>query len=622
MLYCSIDPTHDSFRSTIILQRKTATENASRRASRADSPVKQTSTIPSIPPSPASVSQSQLPEIDEQGFTTTDTVNDTTITPSHPRPLPDQPAKPSLETEPTYPAPVPVRPPTDPGVVASRLSASLQSNSAAYQLRVSPSQPPINLTAQDMPDVGETRFQRVDDTPPPQPPMKTRATQVQQNSHAHTMSARVPDVPDPSTRYTPPDQQNGPVQGRPLIFAAMEATETSDAHDLRVDPRMIGFIGNVSAAVKMEEVHDFARNHVGYQTPNSTPPPPPPEKEEKPHRKKLSKVRRDQPSRKIEEVPVERNSPTRVGSSRTTVLRSPEGGDSRATRRPSASVANTLPTPVSPAAKPSTPPRTRDESQRQGGDSEHHVRKRSLSTENKQNRRSRDAVKMLTEKQMEKLSNRQSYNGSPSKLPDLPTSPSKRQTPSDQQSAYPPPPHKLSYRSTAPFIPTQPAEIPNNPQSNGKRSHHTGQLSISNAVGSRHISAQLPTPPEEYQPSPPPRPRREQRSVPPPTHHHHEQPATSREPSPEPRFYPLVTHLANPVLLEELLCYFTYYDWLMLATVSKEVRKTLYEEGREPVLERYLRTVGYARWSWNSPEPLKLRVEVSSACLVCLHKSS
>ena len=93
-------------------------------------------------------------------------------------------------------------------------------------------------------------------------------------------------------------------------------------------------------------------------------------------------------------------------------------------------------------------------------------------------------------------------------------------------------------------------------------------------------------------------------------HHHHEQPGESREPPPEPRFYPLVAHLADTILLEELLCYLTYYDWLTLAFVSKEVRLTMYEKGREQILERYLRTVGYARWSWASQEPLELRVQV------------
>ncbi|KAI0087201.1 hypothetical protein BDY19DRAFT_307605 [Irpex rosettiformis] len=505
--------------------RKTATESGSKRVSQVDSPAKQPSTIPSILSSPASFAQSQLPEIDEQEFSTNEKLNDATITASHPHPHsqfhPDPPPEPSLDSKPTYPAPVPVHPPTEPGIVASRLSASLHSTSTAYQTRASPSQPYVDLSTQDMPDVGETRFQRVEE-PPPEPPMKSRVSHTRQDAHGNKVLVRAPDVPDPNTRYTPPDQHNGPVQGRPLIFAAMEATETSGAHDLRVDPRMIGFIGNASATKKTEEVHEFVRRHTGYQTPTSTPPPPPPEKEEKAHRKKLSKVRRDQPSRKVEDE-VGRSSPTKPGSARTTIVRSPDEGESRTALHRSMSAANPTTTSALPT-KSGSPPRVRDETERQGSDIERHARKRSVHTENKLNRRSRDGVKTLTEKQVEKLSNRKSYNGSP-KLPEPPVSPPKRPAPVEQSPAYPPPPHKLSYRSTAPFIPTQPAEVPIAPISASKHSlHHVHvrQLSLTNGSGSRHTTSQLPTPPEENQATMPLRPRREKKSASPPSHRHHE----------------------------------------------------------------------------------------------------
>ena len=82
---------------------------------------------------------------------------------------------------------------------------------------------------------------------------------------------------------------------------------------------------------------------------------------------------------------------------------------------------------------------------------------------------------------------------------------------------------------------------------------------------------------------------------------------------PAPQFYPLVKHIADPVLLSNLLCYLAYFEWCQLAAVSKEIRVIVAEnrELEELVLERYLRTVGYDRWCWKQPEPLKLSLQVS-----------
>ncbi|KAI0343841.1 hypothetical protein BDW22DRAFT_1212341 [Trametopsis cervina] len=566
--------------------RKTATERASRRASRADSPAKRISKIPSIPPSPASPPQSQLPEIDEQGFLREQILDDATVTASRPQGL-------------TYTAPIPIHPPTQPGALTSQLSTSLQSTSSTSHSPAPPSETISVASRGEMPDVGDTRFQNTGERSPALP---VKSHQGLSRSYEDNEETRAPTQyqQQPERKTPPSEQQNSTMRRGPLIFAAMEATEMSEVHNIYVEPEMVGFIGGVSAAAKAEEAYTFGP-HASYQTPNSTPPPPP-EKEEKIHSRKLSKPKREHSSRKTDvakEDVVQNHSHSRHGSSRTVVYNSVAEGSSVQHRSAPA-----------PTNQPGPSSRTREETERQSSDVERHARRPSVSSENKLKRRSRDGVKALTEKQMEKLSNRKSYTDVPQRPSEPQASSSRRPTPVEQTTAYPPPPHKLSYKSTAPFIPTQPAEpstIP--PPHHAKRTHHAGQLSLSTENGSRHASPQLPTPPEEYTPSAPKKPRRQKKSASPPaTRDQHA--ALSPEIKREPQSYPLVVHLAHTVLLEELLSYLTYFEWLTLASVSKEVRRTLFEDGRESVLERYLRTVGYTRWIWDTPEPLKLRVEV------------
>ncbi|OBZ77675.1 hypothetical protein A0H81_02251 [Grifola frondosa] len=76
----------------------------------------------------------------------------------------------------------------------------------------------------------------------------------------------------------------------------------------------------------------------------------------------------------------------------------------------------------------------------------------------------------------------------------------------------------------------------------------------------------------------------------------------------EPTFYPLARHLAASALLVNLVSYLSFFDWLAVISVSKEIRTCISgdRESREGVLERYLRTVGYARWAWTEPEPVVL----------------
>ena len=72
--------------------------------------------------------------------------------------------------------------------------------------------------------------------------------------------------------------------------------------------------------------------------------------------------------------------------------------------------------------------------------------------------------------------------------------------------------------------------------------------------------------------------------------------------------------LTDAGLLYSLLEYLTFFDWVMLYSVSKHLRKQLEDERdlREEVLERFLETVGYERWTWDEQEPLSLSLVVSA----------
>lgn len=82
--------------------------------------------------------------------------------------------------------------------------------------------------------------------------------------------------------------------------------------------------------------------------------------------------------------------------------------------------------------------------------------------------------------------------------------------------------------------------------------------------------------------------------------------------------FPLARFVSNPQLLGNLLSYFSFYDWCILSSVTREVRIILVQskELREEVLERYLKTVGYARWAWDDKEPISLSLQVSPQCRV------
>jgi hypothetical protein len=77
----------------------------------------------------------------------------------------------------------------------------------------------------------------------------------------------------------------------------------------------------------------------------------------------------------------------------------------------------------------------------------------------------------------------------------------------------------------------------------------------------------------------------------------------------KPTFYPLLQHLQNRELLTELLTHLSFCEWLILwGGVSKAIRQALDSDPAlcDVALERYLGTVGYARWSWSNPEPIRI----------------
>ncbi|KAL0071316.1 hypothetical protein AAF712_001172 [Marasmius tenuissimus] len=75
--------------------------------------------------------------------------------------------------------------------------------------------------------------------------------------------------------------------------------------------------------------------------------------------------------------------------------------------------------------------------------------------------------------------------------------------------------------------------------------------------------------------------------------------------------FPLRLLVVEPAVLSSLLSYLSFYEWCTLLCLSKGIRATLWESPqlKEEVLERYLDTVGYSRWTWPEQEPLTLSLE-------------
>lgn len=79
---------------------------------------------------------------------------------------------------------------------------------------------------------------------------------------------------------------------------------------------------------------------------------------------------------------------------------------------------------------------------------------------------------------------------------------------------------------------------------------------------------------------------------------------------PEP--FPLILFISDPRLLSILLSFMSFYDWCILCSITREIRIRLVQTPalREEILERFFKTVGYSRWSWNEREPLSLSLQV------------
>ena len=74
----------------------------------------------------------------------------------------------------------------------------------------------------------------------------------------------------------------------------------------------------------------------------------------------------------------------------------------------------------------------------------------------------------------------------------------------------------------------------------------------------------------------------------------------------------LLDCLKHPNVLGPVLVCLTFAEWTVLSYVSRELRILLQKSDdlREEVLERYLSTVGYRRWSLPTPDPLSLSLKV------------
>jgi hypothetical protein len=80
-----------------------------------------------------------------------------------------------------------------------------------------------------------------------------------------------------------------------------------------------------------------------------------------------------------------------------------------------------------------------------------------------------------------------------------------------------------------------------------------------------------------------------------------------------PESFSFISVISNPICLSSLLECLSFYDWCMIYSISKEIRKILQDDAelREAILLRFLRTSGYERWSFNEPEPIAISLTVS-----------
>jgi hypothetical protein len=82
--------------------------------------------------------------------------------------------------------------------------------------------------------------------------------------------------------------------------------------------------------------------------------------------------------------------------------------------------------------------------------------------------------------------------------------------------------------------------------------------------------------------------------------------------------FTLADFISDAELLQSLLEYLSFYNWCVLASVSRVIRVVMVQKRdvREEILERYLWPVGYRRWIWTGAhefaeeEPLSLSLQV------------
>jgi hypothetical protein len=509
------------------------------------------------------------------------------------------------------PLPVPVQPDT----------ARVHQSDADYRKPVDLSDRPLPSPSYGTSSATERNSESLADRPPT-PPSKPSGTRSQNQ-------ITNPPKGSSSLQHASSMHQQGPVRGKPLIFAAMAAT--SEVEDM--EPQLVGMMGSTAAHTKIMEYNLYASGEK--QT--ATPPPEPnleASQPSTPPRRKLSKTpkrssRKEVPSPEKQDKlhstmaqstsPVDRSSPSRHHSHREVVP-----ADRRSHSREAVSRHNS-------------------------GNADSSSRRRSTAQDGKLHKRSRDGAKTLTDRQMDKLNNRLSYSGA-STSKEHTVQQSRRSMAEEQPSTRSVLHHQPSYRASQAMAGPVPAAMPDNvsaPPSPSKPSAHHSY----HAVPARTPPTQLPRaqwPEQTHQPSTSIQPLTPPDDYVPVLRHSRETSMTktkrispnnveelevfaghepcselirphSEAPS-EPSFYPLLAHLSDPVLLENLLAYFSYYEWLTLSATSKETRRVLYEDGREQVLSRYLHTVGYSKWIWKDPEPLMLTVEVSISLVHALHE--
>lgn len=396
--------------------------------------------------------------------------------------------------------------------------------------------------------------------------------------------------PTPATPRSGPHRKGPPVRGRPLIFAAMAA-----------NPQVAEIVDDISALAQEETVEQIPDEGVpssfNDQAPTKEPYPSPkspdvelPQPRQVPNQPELEPPRR---RRKLAKV-------NRAISRKEGVATHGEADSSRAkdtSAHHSVGPSQNLlaghrhhddrpRTPVNLAQELTSlgSPIQLQEETREGM---HHRRSRSDDYA-KLLKRNRDKVKALTEKQLEKLGRRNSNDHAyeqevkpiaqplpfPATRP-LPAPPTQLPTPPSRS----PVPHGPD--PSAPSHPQAPPTPPAEDFAYTRTRCQTYPLERSSSqVGERLRSDHFD---EELQAPPPP-----------------------------PTYYPILEHVNEPVLLANILCYLSYFEWCTLAVVSKEIRTVMYtrRELTELILERYLRTVGYDRWSWKHRDPLLLTLDV------------